>query len=298
MAFRTPVAVTSAAGGALLWGTIGPVAALLNTEDRLSAASVRLVIGAFVLFAVVGGRPFTTRWRRSELLALGVGVVGVAGFQMSYFGAVGESGVAVSTTLAIGLSPVLTGLWTWLRTRESPSLGWLGGTAVAAIGLLLLMFGDGASVRASLTGIGLSSLAAVCFSTHAIAIQRVTTGQTAATTLTAMFGLAAVVLTPVTMAIGTQGLWTGRAVACVLYLGIVTTGIAYWLFAWGMRYLGAAAAVTISLLEPAGAAVIAAIAFREPVGVVQWLGIGLICAAVATIGLLGAKRPKVIKMVS
>lgn len=51
-------------------------------------------------------------------------------------------------------------------------------------------------------------------------------------------GLAALLLTPVTFAIGTAGLFTGRAIVCVLYLGMITTGIAYWLFARGMRHLG------------------------------------------------------------
>lgn len=289
MPSHTPGPVLNAAGGALLWATIGPAAALLDTHDRLAVAAVRLAIGTVVLFVFVGGRPFTTRWRRPELRSLGVGAVGVAGFQMTYFGAIGHSGVAISTTLAIGLSPVLTGMWTWLRTRERPPAGWVYGTAIAAIGLVLLMYGRGATTPASIEGIGLSVLAALFFSMHAIAIQLTTSGQTPATTLTAMFGLAALLLAPVTVAIGPQGLLNGRVIACMLYLGVVTTGIAYWLFARGVRHLGAATAVTVSLLEPAGAAVIAAVLFREHVSVAQWSGIGLICAAVASIGLVGAK---------
>ncbi|TCO47271.1 DMT family transporter [Actinocrispum wychmicini] len=289
MTSHAPGAVISAAGGALLWATIGPAAALLDTHDRLAAAAVRLAIGTLVLFAVVGGRPLTTRWRRSELRSLAVGAVGIAGFQMTYFGAIGHSGVAISTTLAIGLSPVMTGMWTWLRTRERPAIGWMVGTAIAATGLVLLMYGRGVTGPASPTGIILSLLAAMFFSMHAIAIQLTTSGQTPATTLTAMFGLAALLLIPVTVAIGPQGLLSGPVVTCVVYLGVVTTGIAYWLFARGVRHLGAATAVTISLLEPAGAAIIAAVAFREHVSLAQWTGIGLICAAIASIGFAGPK---------
>jgi DME family drug/metabolite transporter len=69
-------------------------------------------------------------------------------------------------------------------------------------------------------------------------------------------------------------------VLSLLYLGIVAAGISYWLFAHGIRHLGAPAAVTISLLEPASAAAIAALVLHEPVGPAQWLGIALICGAI------------------
>jgi drug/metabolite transporter, DME family len=290
MAVRNPAAVASAAGGALLWGTLGPVAALLESQERLAAGAIRLAIGAVIMVIVAGGRPLTAVWRKADLWPLAVGAAGVAGFQVSYFGAIGLSGVAVSTALAIGLSPVFTGLWTWLRTRERPSAGWLTGTALAVLGLALLSFGGGVAVHASLPGLGLSVLAAAFFSMQAVAIQTMTVRHNDATALTGMFAISSVVLVPAALITATPGLFSGTGILAVLYLGVVTTGCSYWLFARGVRHLGASAAVTITLLEPAGAAVIAAVLLSEPVSAGQWAGIGLICGAVAVIGLFDARR--------
>jgi DME family drug/metabolite transporter len=65
---------------------------------------------------------------------------------------------------------------------------------------------------------------------------------------------------------------------------VVTTGLSYWLFARGIRHIGAAAAVTITLLEPAAAAVIAAVALHEELSAGQWVGIVLIGTAITITG--------------
>jgi len=273
-------AVPSAVAGALLWGTIGPVATLFTSAEVLPAGGVRLAIGALALLAL-GGRPLTRAWRRRDLGPLLAASFGLAGFQLSYFGAVAVGGVAVSTAVAIGLAPVLTGLWTAVVERRRPSRWWIAGTALAAVGLGLLTFAGGDAVTLSPTGLALSTVAAACFSLQALAIKRLTDHHADTTALAAMFALAALVLLPVTLATATPTLLSGRAVWSLLYLGIVASGISYWLFAHGIRHLGAPAAVTISLLEPASAAAIAALVLHEPIGAAQWLGIGLICGAIA-----------------
>ncbi|MEO6084828.1 MAG: EamA family transporter, partial [Umezawaea sp.] len=268
-----------AAGGALLWATIGPVATLFTSDEVLPAGGVRLAVGAVALLAL-GGRPLTRAWQRRDVAPLLGAAVGLAGFQLSYFAAVEVGGVAVSTAVAIGLAPVLTGLWTALAERRAPSRWWLAGTALAAVGLCLLTFAGGAEVTPSPAGLALSTVAAACFSLQALAIKRLTDHHRDTTALSAMFALAALLLLPVTLATATPTLLSGRAVLSLLYLGVVASGIAYWLFAHGIRHLGAPAAVTISLLEPAGAAVIAALVLHEPVGPAQWVGIGLVCGAI------------------
>ncbi|HEX6344922.1 DMT family transporter [Umezawaea sp.] len=272
-------ALGAAAGGALLWGTIGPVATVFTSAELLPAGGARLAVGALALLAL-GGRPFTRAWRRRDVGPLLAGAVGLAGFQLSYFAAVDAGGVAVSTAVAIGLAPVLTGLWTAVVDRRLPSRWWLAGTALAAVGLCLLTVAGGEAVTLSPTGLALSTVAAACFSTQALAIRRLTDHHRGTTALAALFTAAALLLLPVTLATATPTLLSGRAAVSLLYLGIVAAGIAYWLFAHGIRHLGAPAAVTVSLLEPAGAAAIAAVVLHEPVGPAQWLGIALVCGAI------------------
>jgi drug/metabolite transporter, DME family len=208
--------------------------------------------------------------------------VGIAGFQIAYFGAIGSTGVAVSTAVGIGLSPVFTGLWTAVTERRRPSPGWMVGTVVAVGGLCLLALTK--AVTFSLAGLGLSVLAAAFFSLQAISIQALTKRHDDATALTGILALGAVLMAPVIGATATPNLLTGQGIAGVAYLGVVTTGMAYWLFARGIRHIGAAAAVTITLLEPAAAAVIAAVALHEELSAGQWAGIVLIGAAITITG--------------
>jgi DME family drug/metabolite transporter len=266
----------------LLWGTLGPVAALFDTSDRIAAGGIRLAIGALVLFAVARGRPLRHRWTRNDVVPLVGGAVGIAGFQVAYFGAIGSAGVAVSTAVGIGLSPVFTGLWTAITARQGPTTGWMVGTAVAVGGLCLLALTK--AVTFSLAGLGLSVLAAAFFSLQAVSIQALTKRHDEATALTGILALGAVLMSPVIVAMATPNLLTGQGIAGVAYLGVVTTGLSYWLFARGIRHIGAAAAVTITLLEPAAAAVIAAAALHEELSAGQWMGIVLIGAAITITG--------------
>ena len=281
---RTGKAAASAAAGALLWGTLGPVAALFGTGDRIAAGGIRLAIGALVLLAVARGRPLRRSWTRADLVPLASGAIGIAGFQVAYFGAITSAGVAVSTAVGIGLSPVFTGLWTAVRNRQTPGVGWSLGTAVAVGGLCLLAFANGAGTTFSVAGLGLSVLAAAFFSVQAISIQALTRRHDDATALTGIFALGALLMAPVIAATATATLLTPQGIAGVAYLGLVTTGTSYWLFARGIRHIGAAAAVTITLLEPAAAAVIAAVALHEQLSAGQWVGIVLIGAAITITG--------------
>ncbi|MBB5889369.1 DMT family transporter [Kutzneria kofuensis] len=308
---RSGQAAASAAAGALLWGTLGPVAALFGTGDRIAAGGIRLAIGALVLLAVAKGRPLrgmarggravdagppaaggqpaqsgagrVAPWSRTDLRPLAGGAVGIAGFQIAYFGAITSAGVAVSTAVGIGLSPVFTGLWTAIRDRRQPNAGWIVGTAVAVGGLCLLAFAT-TSVTFSLAGLGLSVLAAAFFSLQAVSIQELTQRHDDATALTGIFALGAVLMTPVIIGTATAKLLTPQGIAGIAYLGVVTTGMSYWLFARGIRHIGAAAAVTITLLEPAAAAVIAALLLHETLSTGQWAGIVLIGVAITITG--------------
>jgi DME family drug/metabolite transporter len=68
--------------------------------------------------------------------------------------------------------------------------------------------------------------------------------------------------------------WLGMA-----YTGVVTTSVAYLLFAWGARRLGPTAAGVCTLVEPLVATLLAAWVFAQPLVPQQWLGALLLAAA-------------------
>ncbi|MFD7009575.1 EamA family transporter [Rhodococcus jostii] len=273
-------ATVLAATGALLWGTLGPVVSAWSTLGSAETAFARSLVAALTLGVVARGAVAARSHVRDHWRALLVGGVGLAGFQFAYFAAVAESGVAVSTVVGIGLAPAMTGAWSWF-TSARPAATWMVGTGVASAGLVLLVLGSASGAAVSPAGIGWSVLAAGFFSAQALAIESVGAWGSNSAVLAWMFLVAAFLMAP----IGGPALWLSGALAAedlvvIAYVGVVTAGLAYWLFAAGVAVLGAAAAVTISLLEPVGAVVLAVLFLGEGQSPVQWLGIVLLIACV------------------
>jgi DME family drug/metabolite transporter len=111
--------------------------------------------------------------------------------------------------------------------------------------------------------------------------QRIRAGLDSNACMAAMFTGGAVLSTPL-LAVGNTG-WiaTRHGIALSLYLGIVTIGIAYSCFGWGLRKLPAPTVVTLTLAEPMTAAILATLVLRQSIGAAGWIGI-----AIVAIGLL------------
>ena len=67
-----------------------------------------------------------------------------------------------------------------------------------------------------------------------------------------------------------------RGVAVSLQLGIMSTGIAYLLFAKGLVHVSSSTAVTLSLVEPLTAALLGVFILGENLTNTSWLGIILL----------------------
>ena len=84
--------------------------------------------------------------RGRPLVAAGArrGRVGIAGYQLAFFAAVADTGVAVGTVVALGSAPALAGLLArgWSTGRRSTGR-WAACTALATAGVLLLVLSGG-----------------------------------------------------------------------------------------------------------------------------------------------------------
>ena len=67
-----------------------------------------------------------------------------------------------------------------------------------------------------------------------------------------------------------------RGVAVSLQLGIMSTGIAYLLFAKGLVHVSSSTAVTLSLVEPLTAALLGVFVLGESLTITSWFGNHLI----------------------
>ena len=111
---------------ALCFGTTGTAQALgPDGVSPLTVGAVRVALGAALLLLAVrlaaGSEPLRLARR-----PLAVGGLGVAGYQLCFFAAVHDTGVAVGTVAALGSAPAFAGLGGWLVNRTKPGSG-MGG---------------------------------------------------------------------------------------------------------------------------------------------------------------------------
>src|SRR5688572_15172383 len=102
---------------AILFGTTGTAQALGPDASPLAVGSARIAVGAalLALFATLLARRTSARgtYRGTSRTFGGmvwVAAAGIAGYQLAFFAAVAETGVAVGTVVALGSAPALAGL--------------------------------------------------------------------------------------------------------------------------------------------------------------------------------------------
>jgi drug/metabolite transporter, DME family len=291
---------------ATLWGSTGTVASFAPagaTPEAVGAA--RIVVGGLIL-AVLALRPWA-RYRRPggpdrvvspgqagspgqavsvgrAGLALGaLGALSVAAYQISFFSAVSATGVAVGTMVAIGSAPVLAGLIARLAGGPALTRRWMAATAGAVTGCVILV-GGGQAAGVNLTGVGLALLAGLSYALYAVVASRlITQGLTERVVMGGLFGGGAVLLLPLLLAGPAGWLLTARGMAIALYLGVITTVIAYLLYGRGLRSVPVAVAVTLGLAEPAVAALLAVMVLGERLTAPAVAGLTLIGIALAVL---------------
>lgn len=281
---------------ALCFGTTGTAQAL--GPDGTSAVTVgaaRIAIGALLLLAVQAaaarrrkGRTVAVAGRaRWPLGPVVVGAVGVAGYQLCFFAAVKDTGVAVGTVVALGSAPALAGLGGWAVDRVVPQRGWFVATALACAGVALLALSGGGS-EVSGAGVLLAVGAGASYAVFTLASKRLLDqGHGVESVMAALFTGGAVLLSPVLLFGDVGWLSTAGGFAMALWLGAVPTAIAYILFASGLRHLPANEVATLTLAEPVTAAILGAVVLGERPGPAAVAGVvvvlsGLAVLAVAT----------------
>lgn len=283
----------------VLWGTGGLAVHVIREAAPLSVVTIsawRMLIGALALGVAVavvrqgGALRGLLREHPGRVVAIGVAT---ATYQALYFAAVVAVGVTVSTVVSLGLAPMIVTVVESVRRRRAPTPGDLLVLAAALVGLVLVSVSAGSAggphpVLGVLASIG---------SGTAYALTTVVGHGLAASTpplslATASTAVGAVALAPLALVAGTGGsdLADPLVAGTLLYLGVLTMGLAYLLFYAGLRTAPGSSAVIATLLEPLTAAVLAAVLLDERLGLVGLLGGVLILAAVAGLGRRPATR--------
>jgi DME family drug/metabolite transporter len=283
---------------AVLFGTTGTARALGPDISPLGVGASRIVVGAalLALVSVLTARRHRSnpagRWPLGTVLA---GGIGVAGYQLSFFAAVADTGVAVGTVVALGSAPVFAGLLSRVTAGAKLDARWAACTALATAGVALLV-ASGAGATVSPLGVALALGAGVGYAAYTVAAKHLLDqGHGPEQVMARTFGTGALILLPVIPATGFTALDTAPALAEALYLGAIPTAMAYVLFARGLNHLPTAEVATLTLAEPLTAAMLGTVVLGEQLTPGAGLGAAMILAGLAALARLPrpARRPVV-----
>jgi drug/metabolite transporter, DME family len=228
--------------------------------------------------ALRGGalRGLVTRGTRTRCL-LAVGAAAAAAYQTAFFAATARAGVAVGTVVTIGAAPVFTGILSMVTGRPGrPGARWLAATAAAVAGCVMLVTSGHAS-GATAAGVALALLASFCYAVYAVtASYLITNGAEGRAVVGVIFGGAAVLLLPVLFTSPMGWVATGPGLAVATYLAVLTTALAYLLYARGLHTTTVTTATTLGLVEPAVAAVLGLAVLGEHLTTTGLAGLGVL----------------------
>ncbi len=251
-----------------LWSTVEVVTRTIHTEVQpIQLAWVRFLVGGAFLAALL---PFELRRRGLRLnrdivlFCLWMSWPGVVISNIALQYSLKHAGAAVVATVygtaplfVLGLSRVVLG--------DAMTIPRLAGLLSGLVGIVVLTLGK-PSPNFSLLGVGCALCAVGSFSLWTVLVKK-SAGVFAGLPITALcccFGV--LFMTP--MAWLENSGFNLDAIAAnagpVLYLSIGGTGIAYWLYFMGLEHVDATRAMSVILLKPPLAALLATVWLGEP----------------------------------
>lgn len=271
--------------GAALFGTTGTaVARVPGGADPWTTGSLRLLVGGGLLVLVAIRRLSSIRGLTT---VLAVGAVMVAGYQLAFFWAVTDTGVAVSTLTTIGVSPLASRVVGAMRHRPPPPRRWFLSAGLLLVGLFALLIGGYEKVEVEGLGIVAAVVAGTAFAGYtecaSVAVGR---GAHPDAVLGVLFLGAGVLTSPVLVLRPIDVFETSRGLVVLLHLGVITLALAYMAFGRGLRHLPPTSVTMLTIAEPLVATGLAVVFLDE-----RFSFIGGVGATMILIGLFSVALP-------
>lgn len=274
-----------------LWGTTGTAAALAPQVGPWAIGAAAMGIGGLLQAATAVGAlraaRGTLRERRGLVL---LGALAVAVYPLAFYTSMRLAGVAVGTVVSIGSAPLASALVERVVDRRRLSRRWVAGAGLGLVGMVLLCAAEAGGSQRQRPGSDVVAgvlLGLVAGSTYAlyswVAHRLMRAGVPSRGAMGAVFGLGGVLLLPVLAVTGGPLLASWGDAAVGIYMALVPMFLGYVLFGWGLARVPASTATTLSLLEPAVAAVLAVLVVGERLAPGGWVGVALVAACLAVL---------------
>ena len=274
---------------AMLWGTTGTAQTFLPSEAQpLTIGAIRLACGGFslLLIMLIMKKINLRTWpyRVTFIAALCMAL-----FQPLFFTSIRVTGIAIGTVVAIGSAPIFSGLIEWLFMKMKPSRSWVVATSLAVIGCSLLFLNKDA-LTVNPVGVSLSLMAGFVFALYTIVSKEILRKVEAIPAVAMTFSISALMLLPFLFIFDSSWVLEPSNTLTILYLGFMTTSIAYILYLTGLHKVPSSSAVTLSLGEPLTAAFLSVFIVGEVLSPVSWVGVGLLLGGIIVLTISGRKR--------
>lgn len=280
---------------AVLWGTTGTAATFAPDVSALAIGAVAMGVGgllqaAIALPALIKAR---TQLRGSIGIVL-LGAASVAVYPLAFYGAMRLGGVAIGTVISLASAPLASAVLERLIDGKRLTRQWMAAAVLGVGGSVLLCLPNGAQTATTSLTMVLSAMlglvAGIAYAVYSWAIQRLMQrGITRAASMGAVFGCGGLALIPVLLLTGAPIIASAQSVAVAAYLALVPMFLGYLLFGLGLARIRASTATTITLCEPAVAALLAVAVLGEQLSPAGWTGLVLITLGlIASVGVPGA----------
>lgn len=278
---------------AVFWGTAGTSQAFApGAAHPIAIGATRMFVGGLFLLCTVlmiGRLNLRLLPYRSAIIA----ALSMAFYQPLFFSAVSITGVAIGTVVTIGSAPILTGFIEWVFFRRRPMIIWWCSTFLSIAGCLMLFMNPGA-IHIDPLGIILALGAGLAFAVYTIVNRDLVASMSALSAVAIVFTLSGLMLSPFLFIFDMSWMVSVAGITVSLHLGILATGIAYYLFAKGLSEVTSSTAVTLSLAEPLTATLLGVLILGEYLSIISWLGILLLLSGIGL--LIWRTRRKDIQM--
>lgn len=285
----------------VLWGTTGTAATFAPAVSPLTIGAAAMGLGGLLQALTAAPRIAGERaGLRANRGVLAAGAAAVAVYPLAFYSSMRLAGVAAGTVVSIGSAPLAAALIERTMDRQRLPARAVTAIALGMAGIVLLCVAEGARAQAgpggaagTVLGVVLGLAAGVTYALYSWAAHRLMrrgVGRRAA--MGGILGLGGLLLMPVLLVTGGPFLdsWSNLGVGA--YMAVLPMFAGYTLFGWGLTRVSASAATTLSLLEPAVAAVLAVLVVGERLPALGWVGIGLVfgCLAILTAPAGAARR--------
>ena len=280
----------------ILWGTTGTAATFAPDAGPLAIGAAALGIGGILqaVIAVPALRSGMGQLRR-QLPTVAMGALAVAVYPLAFYSSMHLAGVALGSVVSLASAPLASGALERFIQKTPLGRWWMVAAGLGVAGSILLclskMGADPQDTGNALAGIALGLVAGSSYAVYSWCSQRLMgQGISRAASMGAVFGSGGLLLMPVLLITGAPLLASPQAFAVAAYMAMVPMFLGYLLFGYGLSHLAASTATTITLIEPAVAAILAVAVVGERLGALGWSGLAIIGVAIATLAAAPAGR--------